>query len=279
MSKLVAFSYYGGKFYQLNWILKHLPYDKVYVEPFGGSGIVLLNRKQSKLEIYNDIDFNLVNFFRVIRKHQTEFIERYYLTPYSRVEFHEAKERFLKDEYEEDIILKALDWFQLINRSFNGILISPIFSRSKIRGNQIKELSKLENLPYIVSRLRDTLIENQDASELIQYFDSEHTVFYLDPPYTKQSCEVKYINKYSDNQYYELFEVLKKAKGRWLLSGYSCELLDTELSDYNRIEKEYIQFANTAESYEKRKRTEVLWANYDLKSVNNTKYKTLEAYF
>ena len=87
MGKLIAFGWYGGKFSHLNWLLPLLPQTKHYCEPFGGSAAVLLNREPSPVETYNDIDSEVVNFFRVLRQQKEALIQAIGLTPFSREEF------------------------------------------------------------------------------------------------------------------------------------------------------------------------------------------------
>ena len=87
MTKLIAFGWYGGKFNHLDWLLPLLPETQHYCEPFGGSAAVLLNRKPSDVETYNDLDGEVVNFFRMLRDSQEELIQAIALTPFSREEF------------------------------------------------------------------------------------------------------------------------------------------------------------------------------------------------
>ena len=87
MGKLIAFGWYGGKFSHLHWLLPLLPKTWHYCEPFGGSAAVLLNREPSPVETYNDIDGEVVNFFRVLRDKKDELIEAIGLTPFSREEW------------------------------------------------------------------------------------------------------------------------------------------------------------------------------------------------
>lgn len=85
--KLIAFGWYGGKFSHLDWLLPLLPNCNHYCEPFSGSGAVLLNRKPSPVETYNDLDGEVVNFFKVLREQKERLIEAIGLTPFSREEF------------------------------------------------------------------------------------------------------------------------------------------------------------------------------------------------
>lgn len=86
MGKLIAFGWYGGKFSHLDWLLPLLPETIHYCEPFGGSAAVLLNRKPSPVETYNDVYGDVVLFFRVLREQPDELIRAIGLTPFSREE-------------------------------------------------------------------------------------------------------------------------------------------------------------------------------------------------
>ncbi len=88
--KKIEFGWYDGKFSHLNWLLPLLPECTHYCEPFSGSAAVLLNREPSPVETYNDIDSEVVNFFRVLRDHQEELIYAIGMTPFSREEFNVA---------------------------------------------------------------------------------------------------------------------------------------------------------------------------------------------
>ena len=85
--KRIAFGWHGGKLSHLSWLLPLLPNCHHYCEPFGGSGAVLLNRSPSPVETFNDLDSDVVNFFRVIRSDKDAFIKSIALTPFSREEF------------------------------------------------------------------------------------------------------------------------------------------------------------------------------------------------
>lgn len=84
---LIPFNYFGGKYMHANWIISKLPKTKSYVEVFGGSGIILINKPPCQIETYNDLNSSVVNFFKVLRERPEELIEQIYLTPYSREEF------------------------------------------------------------------------------------------------------------------------------------------------------------------------------------------------
>src|ERR1022692_1860946 len=88
--KLIAFGWYGGKFSHLDWLLPLLPQCQHFCEPFGGSAAVLINRHPSPVETYNDLDGEIVNFFRVLREQRDSLIQAIGLTPFSKAEFEAA---------------------------------------------------------------------------------------------------------------------------------------------------------------------------------------------
>jgi DNA adenine methylase len=277
------FPYIGGKFSSVKWLLKYLPYDNAYIEPFGGSAVVLLNRKPSDVETYNDINRNIVNFFRVIRKHLEEFRQLFYLTPYSRIEFEEANYKLYHPPDDYEPVQHAVDFFNLARRCFGGMQCENAsfgYTKESSRrgmGQLISaELNALRDLPDVVHRLRMVQIKCRDALKVIKQYDFPGAVFYIDPPYL-DTAQKGYGSGYTLNDHKELINVLESVRGRWALSGYHNKKTDGLLSGYNFVERRVA--LRTARERTRAYRTEVLWANYDLKSVNNTKYKTLEAYF
>src|SRR5665213_893385 len=88
--KRIAFGWYGGKFSHLDWLLPLLPKCHHYCEPFAGSGAVLINKEPSSVETYNDIDGEVVNFFKTLRDKNEELIKAISLTPFSREEYNLA---------------------------------------------------------------------------------------------------------------------------------------------------------------------------------------------
>ena len=86
----IVFGWYGGKFSHLDWLLPLLPKCHHYCEPFAGSGAVLINREAAPVETYNDIDGDVVSFFRVLRDRHEELIRAIALTPFSREAYHRA---------------------------------------------------------------------------------------------------------------------------------------------------------------------------------------------
>jgi len=175
-------SYMGGKFYQAKWIIENFPknYEKmIYVEVFGGAGWVLFKKKPSKVEIYNDKNELLVNLFRVLRDNLEEFKKRAFWILNSRNMFEEAKRKLKEKDYKDEID-KALYFSIVLTQSINSLGESWKTGRKTFKSNWNGFFNRLEK---IRNRLMKVYIENLDFEELIKRYDTEETLFYLDPPY------------------------------------------------------------------------------------------------
>jgi DNA adenine methylase len=267
MGKVIAFGWYGGKFNHLNWLLPLLPQATHYCEPFAGSAAVLLNREPSPVETYNDIDGEVVNFFRVLRDQQEDLIRAIGLTPFSREELRIAVEEPIDNLSELE---RARRFFVRARQVRTGLAQTAsagrwahckLTSRAGMAGAVSRWLGSVEGLSEIVQRLLRVQIENATAIEVIQRYDSEETLFYCDPPYPHDSRGDIHAYGYemTDNDHRELAEVLTNLKGKVALSGYRCELLDKLYKDWNCIESPSKQCLSV-----KQPRTEILWTNYDV---------------
>lgn len=274
MSKLIAFGWYGGKYSHLDWLLPLLPKTTHYCEPFGGSAAVLLNRMPSPVETYNDIDGEIVNFFRVLREQQDELIRAIGLTPFSREELRIAAEESLNGISDLE---RARRFFVRARQVRTGLAQTAsagrwahcrLTSRAGMAGAVSRWLGSVEGLSEIVQRLLRVQIENAPAIEVIQRYDSDETLFYCDPPYPHDSRSD--INAYSfemkDSEHRELAEVLHNVQGKVAVSSYHCKLMDELYGDWNYIEStpKKAHSTNTRPDSVKQDRVEVLWVNYEI---------------
>ncbi|NLI97102.1 DNA adenine methylase [bacterium] len=264
--KMIAFGWYGGKFNHLNWLLPHLPEVHHYCEPFGGSAAVLLNRPPSPVETYNDIDGEVVNFFRVLRNQKDVLIEAIGLTPFSREEFalaiSESREGLSDLERARRFFVRArqvrtgLAQKASIGRWAN----CKNTSRAGMSGVVSRWLGSVEALPNIAERLLRVQIENRPAIEVIQLYDSKDTLFYCDPPYPHESRGD--INAYgfemTTADHIALAKVLKKCKGKVAISGYRCEIMDDLYVEWRRLDAPEKMCHSI-----KKPRQEALWTNYE----------------
>lgn len=270
-NKLIAFGWYGGKYSHLNWLLPLLPKTQHYCEPFGGSAAVLLNRKPSAVETYNDLDGDLANFFRVLREEKERLIEAIGLTPFSREEFEIAISQPTSDISDFE---RARRFFVRARQVRTGLAQKAssgrwahckLTSRAGMAGAVSRWLGSVEGLSEIVQRLLRVQIENDSAIKVIKRYDSENTLFYCDPPYPHDSRgdTQAYAYEMTDEQHRELSYVLHKIKSKVAISGYKSSLMSELYSDWNMIEAPVKACHST-----KGLRKELLWINYDLNNEN-----------
>jgi DNA adenine methylase len=265
--KLIAFGWYGGKYNHLGWLLPLLPKTKHYCEPFGGSAAVLLNRELSEVETYNDLDGEVVNFFKVLRDKKDELIYSIGMTPFSRQEFQIAIQtngngRGLSDvERARRFFVRARQVRTgLAQTASNGRWANCLLTtRAGMAGAVSRWLGSVEGLEYIASRLLPVQIEHDDALNVIRRYDSPETLFYCDPPYPHESRGDRnaYAYEMSDEMHSELADLLNQVEGKVAVSGYRCELLDRLYKGWRR----HTAKAKKALSI-KSERAEILWTNY-----------------
>jgi len=218
-------TWFGGKGNMTAKLLKLIPPHHTYVEPFGGGGSLLFAKKPSPVEVYNDLDSGLVNFFRVLR--DPEKFERFHrlvsFTPYSREEYNFCRETWEKCE---DDVERAYRWFVVARMSFGGFFGHSwgfAVTRS-LRGMAdpcSRWLSTIEGLPEIHARLMRVQIEHKDFREIFTIYDTPNTLFYCDPPYVPDTRRAgTYKHEMSLQDHSKLVEILLKLKGKVLLSGY-----------------------------------------------------------
>ncbi len=273
-SKKIAFGWYGGKYSHLDWLLPLLPETIHYCEPFGGSAAVLLNRTPSPVETYNDIDGEVVNFFRVLRDKKEELLEAIGLTPFARKELRRAVNG--SDSKITDVE-RARRFFVRARQVRTGLAQTAsegrwahckLTTRSGMAGAVSRWLGSVEGLAEIAQRLLRVQIENAPAGEVIKRYDSAETLFYCDPPYVHESrSDAKaYAFEMTNDEHCALAEILHSVQGKVALSGYHCKLMDELYSNWSYIEApaKKAHSTNTRPDNLKQHRIEVLWVNYSL---------------
>jgi len=263
--KRIAFGWYGGKFTHLEWLLPLLPDTHHYCEPFAGSASVLLNREPAPVETYNDIDGEVVNFFRVLRKKRDHLIEAIGLTPFSREEFYQS----LKPNGTRISDLeRARRFFVRARQARTGLAQTATLgrwanckntSRAGMSGVVSRWLGSVEGLPEIAERLLRVQIENRPAVDVIKLYDSSETLFYCDPPYlhSTRGDRNAYGFEMAEAEHHELAEVLNRIKGKVAISGYRNKLMDDLYRGWRRFDAP----PKNCHSI-KQVRQECLWMNY-----------------
>lgn len=278
--KRPALRYHGGKWLLGPWIIGFFPEHRTYVEPFGGGGSVLLRKQRCYAEVYNDLDGEIVNLFRVLRDRGPELCQALMLTPFAREEFEisyltgkSETEKYPESEHVPDVERAR----RVIVKSYMGIGTNAItrpngiaddggqlYSRpaTGFRANTSRSgsipahdwASYPENLRAIIERLRGVVIEQRHAQLVMAAHDRPDTLHYVDPPYphSTRNAGHDYCHEMTDEQHRELAAFLHGLKGAVVLSGYACPLYDELFAGWQRHEKQ--TYADGA-----RPRVEVLW--------------------
>lgn len=261
-----ALRWHGGKWKLAPWIISHFPAHRVYVEPFGGAASVLIRKPRSYAEIYNDLDDEVVNLFRVLRSEQhRQLIDALRLTPFARAEFVEAY-RPTADPVERARRLVVRSFMGFGSNGHNAEIRTGFRANSNRYGTT--PAHDWENLAdaygRLIERLRGVVIECRDADKVMAQHDAAETLHYVDPPYMPEARSQKsrrgkiryhaYRCEMTEADHAKLLELLRSLVGSVVLSGYSTPLYEMALKDWHR--EEQATFADGA-----RLRTEVLWLN------------------
>lgn len=252
--------YHGGKWRLAPWILQHFPEHRIYTEVFGGAASVLLRKPRSYAEIYNDLDGDLVNLFRVLRDPaQARELERLLrLTPYARAEFDQSY-IIASDPIEtaRKLIVRSL-------MGFGSSACNPTWKTGFRDDSQRSGTTPAhdwrnypDKLAAIVERLQGVVVENRPAIDVLQKHDSPQTLHYVDPPYLHDTRSQKWLrcayrHELTDGEHFELARALRSLKGMVVLSGYPSPL-------YNELYKEWQRVEIAARADGARLRKEVLW--------------------
>ncbi|TAL31601.1 MAG: DNA adenine methylase [Spirochaetes bacterium] len=207
-------AYIGGKSILSKTIVKLIPSHITYCEAFTGGGWMLFRKEPSKAEIINDLDRDLVAFYRVIQNHLEEFLKQFKWLLTSREMFEDFKEqlevRGLTD------IQRAARYYYVQRTCFAGKVRGRTFGVSSDRKPRINLVRMEEELSEVHLRLSQVLIENLSWDEFISRYDRPATFFYLDPPYYKKP--VYKHNFESIDDFIRMRDILKGLKGKFILS-------------------------------------------------------------
>ena len=224
--------YHGGKFRLAPWVIEHFPPHQVYVEPFGGAAGVLMQKPRSHGEVYNDLDGDIVNLFRVLQNttQREALAELLVLTPYAREEF-ELAWIFTDDPVERArrTVIRAQMGFGSAGAS-KGTTGFRIDCYRQYGTAQQLWARYPEQLAAIGKRLAGVLIENRPAIDIMLAHDSPQALHYVDPPYmhdTRVRGAQKgryYRHELDDQQHAELLATLNQLQGMVVLSGYPSQL-------------------------------------------------------
>jgi DNA adenine methylase len=262
--------WHGGKQYLARRIVGPMPPHTHYVEPFFGGGAVLLAKDPDGVsEVANDLNGELMNFWRVLQNLAT--FERFRriaeAVPFSEAEWNEARDA-LQRGTEVDPVRRAVWFFIFCRQSLAGRMdafASLSHNRTRRRMNEQASawLSAVEGLPAVHARLRRVAILCRPALDVIRSQDGPGTLFYCDPPYLHETRTAKQVYdafEMSEADHRALLDTLLRCVGMVMLSGYPSELYDKFLAGWRKITFDLPN--NAASGKRKGRETEVLWCNF-----------------
>ena len=259
-----------------------------YIEPFGGSGAVLLGKKKpDKFEVYNDYNHNLVNLFRCMRDRPMAFIKELGFYPLnSRDDFNVIRNFFKQEKFDDKYLDEELQLTKIILPELKAEEVIKLYVKMKMDYDLRRAVMFLKLLRYSYSsggksfacqpfsvvslfklikqvgkRLENVVIENQDFEVLIKHYDRENSFFYCDPPYF--SSEYVYQCGFTWNDHLRLKNALANAKGKWLVSYNDCKEIRNLYDGYSFFDFTRLhnmkQRINAGEQF-----PELLISNYDM---------------
>lgn len=261
-----ALRYHGGKFRIAPWVMGFFPLHTCYVEPFGGAAGVLLQKPRAYAEVYNDLDGDVVNFFRVLQdlELRTQLLDRLVLTPYARVEFEKAwRPARGQVERARRLAIRAQMGFGS-GGATKGSTGFRIDTKREYGTAQSLWASYPEAIAEAGQRLAGVLIENRPAIEVMKAHDAPDTLHFVDPPYVLSTRNKRasaprgvYKHEMTDSDHSQLLEALGALTGMVVLSGYESDLYADQLEGWQRHTTEARISAGRGSSI----RTEVVWLN------------------
>lgn len=263
---MAPFGYYGAKQRLASRIVAELPPHNAWVEAFCGSAALTLAKKPAPIEVINDINGDIVNFFRQLRDHSIEMRRLLKLTPYAREELERARSR----ETELSNLERARRFFvaamMAINGSFGeaegGFSFSNSYERRGMEARVSRWKTRPDYLGLVADRLSQVRIENKDAIKLFgNFMNRPATLVYLDPPYLADRKRGYDHDQYSEEYHERLLNAAIRAKCMVFLSGYENDLYKDYLTHASGWHKRRIKTATRGHNGKDSEREEIIWYN------------------
>ena len=260
-----AFQYIGSKGNLAERIIEIFPPHWAYVEVFGGSAAVLIAKNPSPVEVYNDLNSEIVNFLLQVRDNLPALQQYLLFTPYSRELYERGIREWRQGEGPTDDMRRAARWFFLQCSSVNQRFGSG-WRCSKIGKQAQGYYTLVDRLPEIARRMRSVQIEHGDFRKIISTYDSEETLFYLDPPYDLNTSnqDVWYGTGFSTEDHRDLAEILSQIQGKAIVSYSPSPLIDSLYQGWSRTEITVMRgVRDIRKGSERKTAVELLLCNYE----------------
>ncbi len=266
--------WHGGKFYLQKWVVSHFPenYNEIdsYIEPFAGAASVYLNKQKQSWEMINDLDYGTYCMWRTVQTQCANFIDVLSKIECSNLKTSDAFEYMFSEAKANKDSVKgefatAVNQFTLRRLSRGGMMKDFSWS-TRTRGGQPETINAWENgiknLAKIEKRLKNTVIMNQNALELLKTYNRPNILWYLDSPYlsqTRVSTKI-YDCELSDNDHIKMAELVNANQGKFIISGYPSPLYDELYKGWRVVTKDIKNHSSQVKV--KPIKTECLWLNY-----------------
>ncbi|TSA44024.1 DNA adenine methylase [bacterium] len=260
------FGYYGAKRRLASQIIAELPPHNAWVEAFCGSAALTLAKRPAQLEVINDINGEVVNFFSQLRNNSSRLCQLLRLTPYAREELRLARlpEKNVADiERARRFFVAAM---MAINGSFGespgGFSFSNSYSRRNMEARVSRWKAMPDHLELIAKRLSQVRIENKDSIELFSDFSNRPaTLVYFDPPYLADRTQGYDHDQCSEEYHERLLITASNAKCMVFLSGYENDLYNDYLTPANGWHKRLFKATTRGHNGKDSERHEIVWYN------------------
>jgi len=240
----------GGKTNIKDWLISKFPSHTVFVDVFGGSASVAISMVKysdsNHRVVYNDSDEHVVNFFKVLRDNPDELCSLIELTPYSRKEFLLAHDILMSNEWKNFSEVERARLFLVYNRQSLFGKETKDWCIAKKGENIAKTWQKMPALASDVAiSLKQCFIENLDYKKLLPKWDTESTLFYLDPPYLGVEKDFYKANIENGFNHNEMREMLGDMNGSWAVSYYDSPYIRELYNGFDIYEKEVVKHMQT----------------------------------
>ena len=262
-------SYYGGKQNLITTILPLIPKHKTYIEPFVGGGAIFWSKKPSEVEIINDYNRELINFYECVQNDFVELEKMVRISLHSR-SIHADATVIYNNPHMFNKLKRAWAVWVLAAQSFSSML-DGTWGYDKLKGTTSQKIANKRDAftEDLAIRIQNVQIENTDALRIIESRDYKDAFIYCDPPYFNSDCG--HYDGYSKEDFENLLKLLSRIKGKFLMSSYPSDILTDYSKKNGWFTKNIEQKVSVANGTGKpgKKKIEVLTANYDLSNPSD----------
>lgn len=256
-------TYYGGKINLVTTILPLIPNHSIYTEAFFGGGAIFFAKTPSEIEVINDTNNMVVNFYEMIQTNFVTLKEKIEATLFSRASYSVALTIY-RMPHLFNKLQQAWAFYVGTNMGFSCQIGSWGYDKYGKRVKAFRNKKVLFN-EEIYKRLENVQVENNEAIKVIQSRDTEDAFHYVDPPYFNSN--MGHYGGYTETDFKNLLETLTKVKGKFLLSSYPSDILKTYIQKNGWYTKEFdkpLSAKKAVAGKSRGRKTEILTANYPI---------------